>query len=469
MTGGATLGRRLVAGTSLLVVALSAAFVVLFTLREIRDARATLETRGTDLAGHLARLGRLGVRAGDATALAAPAEAILASPGVVAVRYLGASGEVLHAVRRGRAPAVQRLFASPVSTAVADEDGLDLYDSASPPRETVVGRAEVILDGGGAEARAKNAMVGGGVLMLLFLGVGLLGALALARGVLGPVAALTEGVRLVSAGELDHRLPQEGPAEVAALARAYNEMAGSLAARTTELARQRRDAEEFVYIASHDLQSPLISIQGFADRLAGARGPEMNGEQQRWLSRVRANVEHMGELIRGLLDLSRLNTRRNPDALVGSRHLVEQAARPLRDVLEARGAKLVVVDAAWPDVAGDLPRLQALFGNLIDNAVKYLGPDNPAPLIEVGCEPGKGRHTFYVRDNGVGIAPEHLERVFRPLERLKTVDAHGLGMGLSLVRKIVETHGGEIAVTSRVGEGTTFSVTLPAVGGEVGT
>jgi len=459
-----SLGRRLLLGSALLVVALSSAFVVLYTVRELRRVEEALTTRGEDLARHLARLGRLGVLAADPSALQPPAEAVLGSPGVVAVRYLDARGATLLERRSAPLSEAPRRFSAAVEAAVADDEGLDLYATA-PARQTVVGRAEVSLDGGGARARARDAMLGGGLLMVVFLGAGLLGAFAVARSVLRPVAALTEGVRLVSRGELDHRLPEAGPAEVAELARAYNEMALALDLRTTELARQRRDAEEFVYIASHDLQSPLISIQGFADRLAGRRGPEMSDEQLRWLSRVRANVEHMGVLIRGLLDLSRLNTRRNPEERIASRDLVERALRPLADGLEARGVDLVLGEGEWPELEGDVPRLQALFGNLIDNAAKYLGEDNADPRIEVGCEPGDEVHTFFVRDNGVGIASEHLDRVFRPLERLKTVDAHGIGMGLSLVRKIVETHGGEIGVSSRLGEGTTFTVSLPTVGG----
>ena len=461
-----SLRRRLLGGSALLVVGLSVAFVAVSAVREIRFVQAALEQRGRDLADHLARVGRLGVLAHDPTALRPPAAAALEAPDVRAVRFLDGEDNVLLEAGVTPDPSTVQQFVAPVLAAAPDdEEGLDLFGTGGS-RQTPVGRVEVVLDTSGVWDHARAALLSGALRLALFLGAGLLGARALSRRVLRPVAALTEGVRLVSEGELHHRLPDAGPAEVAALARAYNEMAAALGERTAELARQKRDAEEFVYIASHDLQSPLISIQGFADRLAGRRGPELSDEQRRWLTRILANGQHMGALIRGLLDLSRLNTRSNTEETVSSRGLVDRSVKTLRDALEDRGVTLVVQEEGWPEVSGDVPRLTAVFGNLIDNALKYLGDDNDAPRIEVGCAAGTTDHTFWVRDNGVGVPEEQRERIFRPLERLKVVDAHGIGMGLSLVRKTVELHGGEVRVESTPGEGATFSFTLPAAGGE---
>ncbi len=463
-----TLRGRLLVGSALLVVGLSASFVVLFTAREVRSVEAGLDARGRDLAEHLGRLGRLGVLARDRSALRAPAEAALSAPGVLLVRYL-VDGAPLYEGRRGEDAG--RVYRAKVRVAgPTDDEGLDLFDGGggaqggSAATEQAIGVVEVGLDPGGARRGVREALLTGGGLMVLFLVVGLGAAWLLARRVLGPLSELTEGVRGAAEGDLDRRVPAEGPEEVAALGRAYNDMAEALQIRTRDLERQTRDLEEFVYIASHDLQSPLISIQGFAERLHGPKGPELADRQRRWLERIQANVESMGTLIRGILDLSRLNTRRNQAARESSRALLDRAMAGLQDAAEARGAEVTVVGDSWPDLEGDLPRLQSIFGNLVDNALKYLGDDNPAPAVEVGCEVHGQRAEFWVRDNGVGIAQEHRARVFRPLERLQSVDAHGIGMGLTLVRKIVETHGGELTLESELGQGSTFRFTLAVAG-----
>ncbi len=456
---------RLLVGSALLVVGLSASFVVLFTLREVRSAEASLDARGRDLAGHLARLGRLGVLAGDRSALRATADAALAAPGVLRVRYV-VGEQTLFDGRRGEGRG-RPYAADVVVAAAADDEGLDLFDGAAGPGAAahVAGRVEVSLDTERSRRMARDAMITGALLMAVFLLAGLGAAWILARRVLDPLAELADSVRGAAGGDLERRVPAHGPAEIAELGRAYNHMAGALQERTRALERQTRDLEEFVYIASHDLQSPLISIQGFADRVAGPQGPTLDEDQRRWVERIQANVDHMGALIRGILDLSRLNTRREGVRRAPARRLVDQALEPLRDVAAAQGAELVVQGADWPLVEGDLPRLQSVFGNLVDNALKYLGDDNAHPTVEVGCRLRPDGAEFWVRDNGVGIDPEHQERVFRPLERLKTVEVHGAGMGLTLVRKIVETHGGELTLESAAGQGAEFRFTLPLVAG----
>jgi signal transduction histidine kinase len=183
------------------------------------------------------------------------------------------------------------------------------------------------------------------------------------------------------------------------------------------------------------------------------------------LDRVQANVENMGVLIRGILDLSRLNTRRNQGAKESSRSLLDRALAGLQDAAEKRSVAITITGDHWPELEGDLPRLQSIFGNLVDNALKYLGDDNQTPEIEVGCKVEGRQATFWVRDNGVGISADHLERVFRPLERLGSVETHGIGMGLTLVRKIVETSGGELTLESELGQGSVFRFTLPIASG----
>jgi len=226
-----------------------------------------------------------------------------------------------------------------------------------------------------------------------------------------------------------------------------------------ELEAKNTELERFTYTVSHDLKSPLITIQGFLgfleqDALAG------NVEQmQADIARVVNAAEKMEQLLNELLELSRIGRLMNPPEETPLGELAREAVSMVGGRLAQRG---VVVDIApdLPMVYGDRPRLRQVLENLVDNAVKYLG-DQPHPRVEIGARRDGGEIVFYVRDNGMGIDPCYHQKIFGLFEKLNP-KSEGTGVGLAIVKRIVEVHGGRIWVESQGEEkGSTLCFTLP--------
>ncbi|NWG05735.1 MAG: GAF domain-containing sensor histidine kinase [Chloroflexi bacterium] len=228
-----------------------------------------------------------------------------------------------------------------------------------------------------------------------------------------------------------------------------------------ELEAKNAELERFSYTVSHDLRAPLVTIRGFLGYLErNARLGNMNSFE-RDLRRIESATDRMDDLLKGLLELSRIGRLINAPGKVSFRALAEEAAEIVHGQLEARRVTLRI-QPDLPIVYGDRARLVEALQNLIENAIKYMG-DQKKPLIEIGMN---GRDNvdapiFFVRDNGVGIAPEYHERIFRLFDKLD-VSTDGTGIGLALVKRIIEFHGGRIWVESEAGVGSTFLFTLPS-------
>ena len=220
-----------------------------------------------------------------------------------------------------------------------------------------------------------------------------------------------------------------------------------------------QELEAFVYTVSHDLKSPVVSIQGMASLFMEKYGNQLEEKGKHYIERVIANANYMEELIIGLLTLSR----------VGGKQTATKNGRPaevLHQILEIHkerfaGKKIEVVLAQGiPDFFFDQTQLTQVFENLISNAAKFMG-DQPHPRIEIGGKELNEGVEFYVKDNGIGIDPAYHEKVFSIFQRLKEVDVEGTGVGLSIVKKIIDLAGGKIWIESKKGEGTTFFFLLP--------
>ena len=229
-----------------------------------------------------------------------------------------------------------------------------------------------------------------------------------------------------------------------------------------ELEEKNAELERFTYTVSHDLKSPLITIQGF---LGFVREDSRSGNLTRLesdIQRISAATEKMQSLLNDLLELSRVGRLVNQQREIVFHDLVRETVELLHGRISQAGVAVSIADDL-PLIHGDYERLVEVMQNLIDNACKFMG-DQPAPRVDIGHQ---GMHedmpVFYVRDNGVGIAPEFHERIFGLFNKLD-VRSDGTGVGLALVRRIVEFHGGTIWVESKPGEGTTFFFTLPAGG-----
>ncbi|GAA0515399.1 hypothetical protein GCM10008937_23950 [Deinococcus depolymerans] len=227
-----------------------------------------------------------------------------------------------------------------------------------------------------------------------------------------------------------------------------------------ELSRSNAELERFAYIASHDLQEPIRTVSSYAGLLAYRYGDRLDDRAELYLKTVQKGAERMQTLVNDLLVFSRLNAERPLPAPVPLREVVQEAMARLDAALSDADAQVDVGDL--PVVLGAAPRLAQLFQNLLGNALKFRAPDR-APRVSIHARPEGSAWRVTVQDNGIGIAPEYHERIFEMFQRLHIRDQfEGSGLGLAICEKIVAQHGGRLWVTSEVGQGAAFHLTLPA-------
>ena len=230
--------------------------------------------------------------------------------------------------------------------------------------------------------------------------------------------------------------------------------------RTTELEVAMRQLESFSYSVSHDLRAPLRAIGSFAEILAEDFGAVLGGDGMAHLDRVRGGVRRMGELIEGMLALSRVVKSELTRVPVDLTELAEDAAREARESDTSRSAEFIIHRGLV--ALGDRALLRAVLGNLVGNAWKFAARQTRA-RIEVGQRGTEGAHpVFFVKDNGAGFDMQYAKKLFAVFQRLHSEEEYpGTGVGLATVQRIVERHGGRIWAVGKPGAGATFFFTLP--------
>lgn len=225
-----------------------------------------------------------------------------------------------------------------------------------------------------------------------------------------------------------------------------------------ELESKAAEMERFTYTVSHDLKSPLITIRGFLGLIEKdvAAGDAKRLKED--IAHIQEAVRRMQLLLDELLALSRIGRLTTPPQDIPMSELAREAVHQVGGQIAERGVQ-VTIAPDLPTVHGDYPRLLEVLQNLVDNAVKFLG-DQAEPLVEIGARQEGEETVFFVRDNGTGIDPRYHQKIFGLFERL-SADTEGTGIGLALVKRIVEVHGGRIWVESALGQGSTFCFTLP--------
>jgi len=237
-----------------------------------------------------------------------------------------------------------------------------------------------------------------------------------------------------------------------------------LAKQTVELPRSNNDLQQFAYVASHDLQEPLRMVSSYTQLLSKRYKDKLDGDALEFIDFAVDGVKRMQTLIKDLLEYSRVGTRGKEMVPVDATALVNVACRSLSASIKDANANVAV--AALPVVMGDETQLAQLFQNLIGNAIKYRKKD-VRPVVQVSGWLDQGQCHFSVKDNGIGIAPEHAEKVFVLFQRLHGKSEYeGTGIGLAICKKIVERHGGRIWIESMPGQGTDFRFTLPLASAE---
>lgn len=224
-----------------------------------------------------------------------------------------------------------------------------------------------------------------------------------------------------------------------------------------ELARSNDELEQFAYVVSHDLRAPLRALSTYSQFLLEDSSENLNEEGLDYVNGITENAHRMNQLVQGLLDYSRIGR-------VG----VEKHPVNIGDVLQRIINSLHVSSPSTIEIAADPPtvigyelRLEQIFSNLLENAAKFKHPDRPATIQISWADRGRA-WTFSVKDNGIGIDPKQNEKIFGIFQRLHAQEEYvGTGVGLAIVKKAVEEHGGQIWVNSEPGKGSVFTFTLP--------
>jgi signal transduction histidine kinase len=242
---------------------------------------------------------------------------------------------------------------------------------------------------------------------------------------------------------------------------ALKENEKKLEAALAELADKNTELETFVYTVSHDLKTPIVTIEGFIGAIREDFGDRIDENAEKYLNYISDASRNMELLINDLLYLSRIGRLPERKTEFSFDDLMEKVLKTLQPQIDESGVALNV-EKGLPLVYGEMERLCQVMENLLSNALKYIGKENASPRIDVGAMDQDGRKVFFVRDNGIGIEKRYHQKIFEIFQRLPAAkrSAEGTGIGLTIVKRIIEHHGGDIWLDSEARKGTAFFFTL---------
>lgn len=296
----------------------------------------------------------------------------------------------------------------------------------------------------------------------------------MSRGIALPAERIAAAAHVIEQGGIGTRLPVDGPAEIAEVAKQLNRTLDSLgqreeqlralsstleqrvAERTADLERANAEQESFSYSVSHDLRAPLRALNGYASILAAEERDNLTQNGRALLDRIAHNAVRMGELIDDLLQFSRLGREQLRREEANLAELAQDAANELREQYPATRFTI----GQLPVVSGDMAMLRQVFANLIGNAFKFSARRGDA-AVEIGVEARDGERVIFVRDNGAGFDMNYAQKLFGVFQRMhRESEFPGTGVGLAIVKRIVERHGGRVWAEAALDEGAAFYFTL---------
>jgi light-regulated signal transduction histidine kinase (bacteriophytochrome) len=323
-------------------------------------------------------------------------------------------------------------------------------------------------------APARSYLLTMGPLALLIVVVMALIAWWASRRLTRPLIEVTTAAEAIAAGDLEPRVPAHRDDELGSLARSFNTMADQVsrsqhrledqvAERTRALETTNAELESFSYSVSHDLRAPLRAIHGFSRILLEDHKTQLDPEAQRLLAVIDQNTRRMGQLIDDLLAFSRLGrtelTMRRIDMEELTRTVVDEIRRAENEL--GRNGSLDMQIGTLPAALGDRALLRQVMSNLVQNAAKFTR-GRPSARIEVGSRADGTQTVYFVKDNGAGFDPRFADKLFGVFQRLHSTEQFdGTGVGLAIVKRIVQRHGGRVWAEGQVEQGATFYFTLP--------
>jgi signal transduction histidine kinase len=225
--------------------------------------------------------------------------------------------------------------------------------------------------------------------------------------------------------------------------------------------KSNNELEQFAFVASHDLQEPLRKVQAFGDILKESAAERLSTQEQDYLERMVRAANRMQNMIQALLSLSRITTQGRPFETIELNHVAQEVLSDLEVQIRQTSGQVIVSDL--PSMQGDPAQIYQLVQNPVGNALKFHS-EGAMPFVQVYSLPHSDSSTMIqlvIEDNGIGMNPDTIDRIFLPFTRLNATNFEGTGMGLAICQKIVERHGGQITVESVPHKGSRFTITLP--------
>ncbi|MCP5003948.1 MAG: HAMP domain-containing protein [Planctomycetes bacterium] len=336
-------------------------------------------------------------------------------------------------------------------------------------REEVIGEVIIAFTEARLQVDLKNMFLFTIFITALVIGMAVSVGFVVVKTITNPIGNLVESTNKVAAGDLTQRINSTAKDEVGQLAYAFDHMVASLEEITdklklsnTELESLNKEMESFVYTVSHDLKSPIVSIHGLLKLVRQELGDSPPGDIETYISHMEDSIRMMGLLSEDLLELSRVGRIDYKREHVKINGLVSQVITELDEPIKEKNIDIRVQPDLLPVIANK-KRVYQIFTNLVGNAVKFMPETVQMPFVEIISSYDSDNFVKYtIKNNGDGIDPKHHDRIFKLFQRLHSRKIPGTGMGLALVKKIVEKFGGTISVKSSVGKETSFYFTLPA-------